>query len=91
MSGPMVAATTEAADAIRRLRAEEGELIFVQSDGCCDGSALMCFQAGEFRISDGDALIADVAGFSQPAGDGLHFLIRDVTHEPSEIIKWSTP
>lgn len=37
-----VALTEEAAELIRRLRADHGELMFHQSGGCCDGSAPMC-------------------------------------------------
>ena len=52
---------TEAArQAIRRLRAAGGPLMFVLSAGCCDGSAPMCFRFGEFRVGSGDVLIGDV-------------------------------
>jgi uncharacterized protein len=49
-----VAVTREAADLIRRLRAEHGPLMFHQSGGCCDGSAPMCYPAGEFVTGAAD-------------------------------------
>ena len=41
-----VSVTPEAADLLRRLRAEHGPLMFHQSGGCCDGSSPMCYPAG---------------------------------------------
>lgn len=46
--------TGEAADLLRRLTAMHGPLMFHQSGGCCDGSAPMCFLAGEFRTGAQD-------------------------------------
>ncbi|HEY3259594.1 MAG TPA: DUF779 domain-containing protein [Pseudonocardiaceae bacterium] len=54
-----VAVTEEAADELRRLRARHGPLMFHQSGGCCDGSAPMCFPAGELNTA-GDVLLADL-------------------------------
>ena len=46
--------TAEAADMIRRLRAEHGPLMFHQSGGCCDGSSPMCYPLGDFITGDAD-------------------------------------
>ncbi|MEW2544169.1 DUF779 domain-containing protein [Streptomyces sp. NPDC047002] len=54
---PLVDVTPAAADLIRRLREEHGPLMFHQSGGCCDGSAPMCFPAGEFRTGGSDVLL----------------------------------
>ncbi|MFD5827078.1 DUF779 domain-containing protein, partial [Lentzea sp. NPDC060358] len=54
---------------LRRLRADHGELMFHQSGGCCDGSAPMCYPAGEFRTGSADVHLGDLAvesGFSVP-------------------------
>ena len=59
-----VAVTPEAADLIRRLRAEHGPLMFHQSGGCCDGSSPMCYPLGEFVTGPSDVLLG-----SLPAGD----------------------
>jgi uncharacterized protein (DUF779 family) len=54
--------TPEAAALVDRLRASHGPLMFHQSGGCCDGSAPMCFQQGEFRTGAQDVLLGEVAG-----------------------------
>lgn len=54
---------TEAARAlIADLRREHGPLLFHQSGGCCDGSAPMCFQQGDFKVSVRDVLLGDLDG-----------------------------
>ena len=56
---------TPAAEAvIDRLRAIHGALLFHQSGGCCDGSAPMCYPAGEFRVGAQDVLMGTIAGCS---------------------------
>ncbi|MGW0418143.1 DUF779 domain-containing protein [Streptomyces sp. NPDC003015] len=65
---PRVEITPAAAELLRRLREAHGPLMFHQSGGCCDGSAPMCFPAGEFRTGGSDVLLAelDVAGVGEP-------------------------
>ncbi|MFW2852664.1 DUF779 domain-containing protein [Sphingomonas sp. TX0543] len=54
--------STPAADAlIARLAATHGPLMFHQSGGCCDGSAPMCYPAGEFRVGGQDVLLGHIA------------------------------
>jgi uncharacterized protein (DUF779 family) len=36
--------------------------MFFQSGGCCDGSAPMCYPAGEFNISDTDVYLGNLDG-----------------------------
>ena len=59
-----VAVTAEAADLLRRLRAEHGPLMFHQSGGCCDGSSPMCYPLGEFVTGPSDVLLGslDIGG-----------------------------
>ena len=57
-----VAVTEEAADLIRRLTGMHGPVMFHQSGGCCDGSAPMCYPAGEFLIGDQDKLLGYIGG-----------------------------
>lgn len=59
---PQVTATPAALELIERLRAGHGELMFHQSGGCCDGSAPMCFAAGEFLVGDADRLLGHIGG-----------------------------
>ncbi|MEV6725889.1 DUF779 domain-containing protein [Streptomyces xanthochromogenes] len=53
---------------LRKLHAAHGPLMFHQSGGCCDGSAPMCYPAGEFRTGGSDVLLASlaVAGVEEP-------------------------
>ncbi|GAP34978.1 hypothetical protein ISF6_0528 [Piscinibacter sakaiensis] len=54
---------TEAALAlIRTLAAQHGPLMFHQSGGCCDGSAPMCYPAGDFVVGDHDRCLGRVGG-----------------------------
>lgn len=57
-----VSVTEAAAKVIERLRDKHGELMFHQSGGCCDGSAPMCFLAGEFRLGGRDLYLGDIHG-----------------------------
>ena len=57
-----VSATAAARSAIERLRADRGPVMFVQSGGCCAGSAPMCYPDGEFLVGPGDVLLGEVAG-----------------------------
>jgi uncharacterized protein (DUF779 family) len=55
-----VAVTPEAADLLRRLRADNGPLMFHQSGGCCDGSSPMCYLDGEFITGDSDIKLGEL-------------------------------
>lgn len=57
---PRVELTPAAADLLRRLHEAHGPLMFHQSGGCCDGSAPMCYPAGEFRTGGSDVLLAEL-------------------------------
>ncbi|MEV0961620.1 DUF779 domain-containing protein [Streptomyces sp. NPDC049910] len=60
-AGAPVELTPAAADLVRRLTGAHGPLMFHQSGGCCDGSAPMCYPAGEFRTGGSDVLLAEFA------------------------------
>ncbi|MCB9717515.1 MAG: DUF779 domain-containing protein [Myxococcales bacterium] len=57
-----VVATEAARALVRELRAEHGPLMFHQSGGCCDGSAPMCYPAGELRVGASDVLLGEIEG-----------------------------
>jgi uncharacterized protein (DUF779 family) len=57
-----VVATGAALALAAELRRRHGPLMFFQSGGCCDGSAPMCYPAGEFNISDTDVHLGDLDG-----------------------------
>lgn len=52
-----VALTSAAVDLLRLLWLRHGPLMFHQSGGCCDGSAPMCYPAGDFLTGDSDVLL----------------------------------
>ena len=52
--------TPEAANLLRRLRAEHGPLMFHQSGGCCDGSSPMCYPDGDFLTGDSDVHLGEL-------------------------------
>ncbi len=62
-----VAVTEAAAQMLRQLRAQHGELMFHQSGGCCDGSSPMCYPDGDFITGDADVHLGDLR---IAAGDG---------------------
>ena len=47
-----VTSTDAARDLIARLKAQYGSLIFMQSGGCCEGSAPMCLPEGELLLGE---------------------------------------
>ncbi len=57
-----VIATDAALAMIAELRQVHGPLMFFQSGGCCDGSAPMCYPAGDFNISDTDVYLGNLDG-----------------------------
>jgi uncharacterized protein (DUF779 family) len=57
-----VVATEAALGMIAELRGRHGQLMFFQSGGCCDGSAPMCYPAGEFDVSDTDVCLGKLDG-----------------------------
>ncbi|MCX4163701.1 MULTISPECIES: DUF779 domain-containing protein [Paraburkholderia] len=56
-----VIATPAAVALIQQLAAQHGPMIFHQSGGCCDGSAPMCFPAGEFMVGGSDVRLGTIA------------------------------
>mgnify|MGYP002725440674 CR=1 FL=1 len=57
-----VSVTDKAKAVIDQLREKHGELMFHQSGGCCDGSAPMCFEKGDFLIGSRDLCLGTIHG-----------------------------
>ncbi|WP_286927349.1 DUF779 domain-containing protein [Flavobacterium sp. UBA4197] len=57
-----VAVTNEAIALIDQLKERNGELMFHQSGGCCDGSQPMCFPKGEFQLGYSDVCLGVIEG-----------------------------
>ena len=62
MTVERVSVTDKAKAVIDKLRDKHGELIFHQSGGCCDGSAPMCFEKGDFLIGSRDLCLGEIHG-----------------------------
>ncbi len=54
-------ATDELIDRLRKARNNK-ELMFHQSGGCCDGSAPMCYEVGEFMVGSRDIKLGEIHG-----------------------------
>ena len=67
---PRVIATQEALALIAELRDRHGPLMFFQSGGCCDGSAPMCYAAGDFLVGDEDVFLGHLDGVPFYMGAG---------------------
>ena len=58
-----IESTQKANELIDRLREKHGtELMFHQSGGCCDGSAPMCFEVGDFMVGSRDIKMGEIHG-----------------------------
>lgn len=57
-----VSATPAALALIELLAGRNGDLLFHQSGGCCDGSAPMCYPAGDFKTGSQDVLMGEIGG-----------------------------
>lgn len=62
MGTERVLVTEKAKLVIDELRNKHGDLIFHQSGGCCDGSAPMCFEKGDFIIGSRDLCLGEIHG-----------------------------
>lgn len=49
--------TEKAAEIVRELKEEFGDLIFHQSGGCCDGSSPMIFQKDDMYLDESDVFL----------------------------------
>lgn len=65
-----LAFTPEALELIDQLWHMHGPLMFHQSGGCCDGSAPMCYQDGEFKVGGQDVLLGTLELPELKEGEG---------------------
>lgn len=56
-SDARVSMTEAARSLVLEVIRRHGPVMFHQSGGCCDGSAPMCYPAGEFMTGDADVLL----------------------------------
>jgi len=74
-----ISVTPAAAELIKKLSAQYGPLIFLQSGGCCEGSGPLCMPANEFKPSPSDVILGEVAGAVFYMSDS-HFSFSENTH-----------
>ncbi|MFA9374434.1 MAG: DUF779 domain-containing protein [Poseidonibacter sp.] len=60
MSIERLAVTKEAAEIIELLKKENGELVFNQSGGCCDGTAPMCYSKNDFYVPSRNVKLGEI-------------------------------
>ena len=65
-----VSATPPAQELIRKLTAEHGPIVFLQSGGCCEGSGPLCMPAHELKASAMDVILGTL-------NDGAVFYMSD--------------
>lgn len=77
-----ISATPPALALIDKLTAEHGEIIFLQSGGCCEGSGPLCMPKNEFHASASDVILG-ILGTEKKAtfymGDS-HFTFAENMH-----------
>lgn len=77
-----LSATPSALALIDKLTAQHGEIIFLQSGGCCEGSGPLCIPKNEFHPSPSDVVLG-VLGTEKKAtfymGDS-HFTFAENMH-----------
>jgi uncharacterized protein (DUF779 family) len=54
--------TKTAAEVIEQLKEENGELVFNQSGGCCDGTAPMCYAKSDFYVPSRNVKMGEICG-----------------------------
>ena len=54
--------TPAAAEVIEQLKKENGELVFNQSGGCCDGTAPMCYAKSVFHVPSRNVKMGEICG-----------------------------
>ena len=62
MSIQRVAITPAAAKIVERLKEENGDLVFNQSGGCCDGTAPMCYAKSDFYVPSRNVKLGELCG-----------------------------
>jgi len=52
----------KAAEVVRKLKDQYGEVIFHQSGGCCDGTAPMMIEKDDFYLDESDIFLGELEG-----------------------------
>ena len=74
-----ISATPAALELIGRLANQHGNLVFLQSGGCCEGSGPLCMPDNEYRPVVGDVLLGEL-GKAKFYMSASHFTFCQNTH-----------
>ena len=74
-----VSAAESAKALIRQLTAKHGEIVFLQSGGCCEGSGPLCMPANELRPSAMDVILGTLEGATFYMSDS-HYSFAENMH-----------
>ncbi len=72
MAFQQVAITEKAAEVVRKLKEEYGEVIFHQSGGCCDGTAPMLIEKEDMYLDDSDILLGQLEGVNYYMSEDMY-------------------
>ena len=62
MDTQRVVVTPKAEEVVLFLKKEHGDLVFNQSGGCCDGTAPMCYEKGDFYVPSRNVKLGEICG-----------------------------
>lgn len=79
MTVERISATESAKDLIRKLAAEHGEIAFLQSGGCCEGSGPLCMPVIEMHPSAMDVILGTLEGATYYMSDS-HYSFAENMH-----------
>lgn len=77
-----ISATPPAVALIDKLTAQYGDIVFLQSGGCCEGSGPLCMPANEFHASPSDVVLGTLGSEKKATfyvGDS-HFTFAENMH-----------
>jgi uncharacterized protein (DUF779 family) len=74
-----VSATPSAIELIKKLTAQFGPIVFLQSGGCCEGSGPLCMPENEFKPSPSDVILGKFENAVFYMGDS-HFSFAENMH-----------
>ncbi len=75
-----VSATPAAQALIKKLTAEHGPIVFLQSGGCCEGSGPLCMPAHEVKPSAMDVILGELTAGAVYYMSDSHFSFAENMH-----------
>lgn len=76
----IIESSQNALNFLSKLINENGEIILYLSGGCCDGSALLCYQKDDFKLGSNDILLGSINENIRIYTHKSHFSYLQNTH-----------